>query len=179
MLLAVIRSVKRSPEFCSPGGSEMKVARKHADDDVRTAVQRHRLPQRIPSSAEPLLPASVAQHDGVRGGWRILAVLEIASEHRSDAEGAKETRAHARASHLLRAFCRAQRESTVQGICIDRAENLVETLPVEKIKVRNRRLQTRSGRLEDGDQPGLIAIWQRLDQRGIHKSEDGHASATT
>src|SRR5437879_3684140 len=106
----------------------MKFAGKHADDGVRRAVQSDRLAEDVCSSAVALLPCRIAQEERSRRTGQILPRPEIAAKNRRDAEGSKESVAHAGSSRRFGAVRATERESTLR-VGFKRIENGVELFP--------------------------------------------------
>src|ERR1017187_1372774 len=96
------------PELRLAHGSEMKLARQHADDDSRLAIQRDHLPQYVALATIAMLPGSVAQQGRVRCSGDVVGRGEIPPQRRSDAQRAKETVGHASAVRDLWSGGRAQ-----------------------------------------------------------------------
>ena len=112
----------------------MKPLRKHPDDGVRSVVQRDCLSDRIRSSAEALLPGSIAQQDSARCAGQVLTIAKIPSQHRGDTQHAKESVAHGRAVCLLCAGGGVQQKTGVI-VGLQRTEYLVELFPVEVVEI--------------------------------------------
>ncbi len=144
MLRAVIVGMQRSPELRRLSRRKMKAARQHPDDRGRGPIQGHRLPQGILPSTKPPLPRGVAQQNRARGRRQILARTEIASQHRGNAQRAKESVAYASAIREQRTGRSFQKEAVVL-VHIHRAENFIELLPVEIIEVR--KMEARAERI--------------------------------
>ena len=154
----------------------METRGQHTDDDVRFAIEGDRLSQGRGASGVAFLPRGVTQHDGTRRGRRIFASAKIAAQHRRQSQRPEESRGHCRAAHHLGAGVRAQRKAGALEH-VHRGEDLVEPFPVEVVGIRQRTARTELDGLEKANQPGRIAIRQRLDQCGIHKREDGDTGA--
>src|SRR6266851_3627015 len=97
----------------------------------------------------------------------------------NDAESAEKSGAYTRARHWLRAGAGTQRETAVQRIGVNRAEDFVEVLPVGEIKVRQGGSPIAWGRLEGGHETRLVSIGQRLDQRCVDQAENGYCGGDT
>ena len=174
--IAVALRVKRRPELGRLGGGKVELPRQHSDDDGGIAAEDDRLAQDVRAAPVPRLPRTVAEQDGAGRLEQVLAVMEVASEHRRDAEGAEEAIAHPGPGRGLGARLGAQPEARLAEH-LERAQDLVELLPVEVVGIGKVALRKQRDGLEDAHQPGGIPIGQRLQQRRIHEGEDGHARA--
>ena len=141
-----------------------------------TPLKRIVFAYHILSSAEPFLPRGVAQDHGIGRGRQILASVEIAAEQWSDSQSTKKPVAYPCSLHRFRA-CGGAQHVAASREDVHRAENLVEPLPVEIVGIRKVGARKQRAALQHANQPVGIRIRQRLDQRGIHKAEDGHAGA--
>src|SRR5882757_6449182 len=102
------------PELCRLGRSEMKILWQHSDDGVRSAIQRHRLPQNVLAPRKALLPGCITQDDGTGCGWLVLSGRKVTPEYGSNAQGAKEPGAYTASQRLL-GSCRS-REHEAFGV---------------------------------------------------------------
>ena len=91
----------------------MKLPWQHADDRPRGAIQHDYLPQDILFPTIFLLPHGVSQYDGAWRARQVFTGTEIASQHWSDSEGAKESVAHASALPGLRTLGSRQDKTCV------------------------------------------------------------------
>ncbi len=151
----------------------MKLARQHTNDEVRSAIQGNHASQDIAVSTEPLLPRGVGQQGRARCGRRILARIEIASQHRSDTKGAKESVGDASATYGLCARRTAERK-TGPLICVQRVEDSVPGFPIEVVGIGKITLWKFGGSLKNASQPRGIPKRQRLDQGRIQKRRWTH-----
>src|SRR5258706_14989755 len=138
----------------------MKLARQDTNDEVRSAIQGNHASQDIAVSTEPLLPRGVGQQGRARCGRRILARIEIASQHRSDTKGAKESVGDASATYGLCARTTAERK-TGPLICVQRVEDSVPGFAIEVVGLGKIALWKFVGRLQNTSQARGGATRQR------------------
>jgi len=165
--------VPRHPKLRGAAGSELKFARQNTGDGIRNIGKNNRLSDHIRAPAEAVLPCGKAEQNRMKRTRRILTCIEVASKDRSDAKRAEEPIAHASAQCRLCA-CGSTQQIGAEAPDIQRTEKPGAILPVTKVEIRNITARARCGRLKYGYEPSGIPIGQRLDQRRIHKSENGH-----
>ena len=102
--VALALRVEGRPEVGRLGGSEVEVARQHADDHVGLSVERHGTADRVGPAAIPVLPCRVAQDDDARPGRQVFAGAEVAAEDGVAHRGCGRTRP--RRALPARARCR-------------------------------------------------------------------------
>src|SRR5262249_428244 len=170
--------MKRGPKLGGFNRSKVKPSRQHARDRIRFIVQRHNLADYIFLCAVTVLTCFVSQQERPRCSRQVFAVIEIAAEYRRDAKRSKKTVAYSSAPNDLRAS-RSSQDMSGALIYVQRAEHVVEPLPIEVIQIRKIASRENGYGLVDADQPARALIWQRLDERRIYKSQYRHGTGQT
>ena len=135
LLPAGLGSPNRDPEVGMVGHREIKVPRKHADNDVRLALQRHGLSEHVGPAAEARLPRAVGEHHRRAAGWSLLVATELASDCRRHAQRPKESAGHPQAGHTLCTRSRRQREAGANVVGGDRAERPAARSPIKEVQI--------------------------------------------
>ncbi len=60
--------MQSGPELGGLSGSEVKLSRQHADDDIRSAIESDYAAQHVAFSTVPVLPGRITQQSSARRG---------------------------------------------------------------------------------------------------------------
>jgi hypothetical protein len=151
---------------------------KHADDDMRLAVERDDAPYNFRIGTELRNPKGMAQN-----GHSVLAGLvfiggERAAEDRFYSQNVESVCRHSGAPQLNRI---GPARECYRAACAGRhvLENRVLPLPVQKVKRGNSVPRVRISRrlLQNAHDPIRIRVRQRLQKNAIYKTENGRVGA--
>src|ERR1700744_928451 len=126
-----------SPELGIAAQREGKRPRQHADNRIGLIVQIYGSSNHIGPRAKPSSPRPIAQDHYIRTAWPVFPGVEISPQDRLYAKRAEKSAAHPFALHRLSAGARAQKIAA-SCVNIERAERLVLSLPVKKVRIRKR-----------------------------------------
>src|SRR5579872_463343 len=102
--------------------------------------------------------------------------MKISSKDRNDSKRPEKTIAHSHRRYRLTPRTGTQEVSRLV-VRLHRGEDLVQTLPVEVVRIREIGSRKHRGVLRNVHQPRRVPIRQRTDQRSIDKTKDGRAGA--
>jgi hypothetical protein len=152
---------------------ETKIARQHADDPVRDAVDDEILPERVLRTAEAPLPVPVRQHHRRYAVRPIVRRDECTAERRGDAERRQQLERHGEGSGFLRVarrrYARIPREPQRDGF-----ERSV-VVPIREVDRRGRREILHAllrKTMRQRHEPARIRERQRPDQDPVDDGED-------